>query len=91
MAIIAPTNVNVTPLQTEKTKPDMYGQRHIHETLELISKKLSLLEQYVAELSHEESAGIQQAEKRCPTIVRSDEHRLVFLRSEMFNARVSHS
>lgn len=88
MTLVAP-NVTVTPLQMEKTKPDIYGQRHIFETQQLISEKLSLFEAHVAELSEEESIGVQQAEKRCPAIVKSREHRLVFLRSEVFNAKLA--
>jgi len=80
---------NMENLHVEKTKPDKYGQRHVNENPDLISRQLLLLEDYLAKLAPDESTGIKEAEERCPSIVGSDEHKLAFLRSEMFNAKLA--
>jgi len=67
----------------------MYGQRHPLETPELINDSLELLVEELWKLPDEDQSGTQKASIRCPDIIESKEHRLMFLRCEQFNVDVS--
>jgi len=69
----------------KKEEPDQYGQRHPVENDILKKDSLLLLEEELAKQSPEARISLDQAEAKCPGLVRSDEHRLAFLRCEQFN------
>mmetsp|Transcript_24335 Transcript_24335/g.48534 ORF Transcript_24335/g.48534 Transcript_24335/m.48534 type:complete len:315 (+) Transcript_24335:291-1235(+) len=69
----------------KKRPPDMYGQRHPLENPELINDSLELLVEELWKLPDEDQSGTQKASIRCPDIIESKEHRLMFLRCEQFN------
>jgi hypothetical protein len=72
-----------------KTDPDQYGQEHPIETPELISSSLSLLLVELANIRRSERQYLVEAEEKYPELAKSDEHRILFLRCEMFNVDVS--
>jgi hypothetical protein len=68
--------------------PDQYGQSHPIETDILIDNKLKELEFEIAKLSEERREAYSQAVEKCPELL-TDKFKLMFLRSEVFNADVS--
>lgn len=68
-----------------KTDPDQYGQEHPIETPELISSSLSLLVVELANIRRSDRQYLVEAEEKYPELAKSDEHRILFLRCEMFN------
>eukprot|EP00978_Attheya_sp_CCMP212_P036083 scaffold161126_cov46-Attheya_sp.AAC.1 len=72
-----------------KTDRDQYGQEHPIETPELISSSLSLLVVELADIRRSERQYLVEAEEKYPELAKSDEHRILFLRCEMFNVDVS--
>lgn len=69
-------------------KMDVYNQIHPDETPDLISKSQTELHEEVEKLSDTTKAGWLQAKEKCPHLV-GDDHTLMFLRCEVFNASVS--
>lgn len=72
-------------MATVQPFPDLYGQVHPNETKELISKKLIEFENELGKIPSDKKEAADQANKNCPDIV-NDEFKLMFLRSEVFNA-----
>ena len=70
------------------TPPDQYGQRHPIESDAMITRKLVDLESEIMKISKEKRAAYSLAKDRCPELL-TDEFKLMFLRSEVFNADVS--
>ena len=66
----------------------IYGQFHPNETPELISKGFTELEEELIKLGDDKKVGWAMANATCPELVGND-HKLMFLRSEIFNADVS--
>mmetsp|Transcript_3928 Transcript_3928/g.5295 ORF Transcript_3928/g.5295 Transcript_3928/m.5295 type:complete len:294 (-) Transcript_3928:389-1270(-) len=77
---------HVTPPELVRLEPDQYGQKHPVENEKIIAQGLALLEEEIAKLPEEKKEGIRQAEERYPELAKSDEHKLMFLRCEQFNA-----
>lgn len=65
--------------------PDIYGQLHPVETLELIERKQKEFLQELEHLPADKKKNALLANERCPSLV-TDEFRLMFLRCEVFNA-----
>lgn len=68
--------------------PDVYGQLHPVETVDLIERKRTEFEQELGKLSTNVKTSLSQAEEKCPGLVTED-FKLKFLRCEVFNADVS--
>ena len=68
--------------------PDVYGQVHPEETDDMIAQKLRAFEEEVEKLPADTKKSIQQAQEKCPELL-TKEFKLMFLRSEVFNADVS--
>ena len=68
--------------------PDQYGQVHPHETPELIARKMVDFDKEVKKLKTADAKGIKEAQLKCPDLL-TDKFKLMFLRSEVFNADVS--
>jgi hypothetical protein len=68
--------------------PDVYGQLHPVETVDLIERKRTEFEQELEKLSTNVKTSLSQAEEKCPGLVTED-FKLKFLRCEVFNADVS--
>jgi hypothetical protein len=73
----------------KKQQPDIYGQKHPIETIELIQDSLILLENEMWNLPEEDVTNALRASIECPEVFESKEHRLMFLRCEQFNVDVS--
>jgi hypothetical protein len=73
----------------KKELPDLYGQKHAIETLDLIQDSLILLENEIWNLPEEDQATLVRVSIECPEIFESKKHRLMFLRCEQFNVDVS--
>lgn len=73
---------------TQGLSPDEYGQLHPVETEDMIATKLALFEQEVEKLPIEVTASLKKAQQACPDQL-TDDFKLMFLRSEVFNADVS--
>jgi hypothetical protein len=67
---------------------DIYNQVHPEETPELIAQSQAALHNELAKLPQEKKVGWLQATEKCPELVKED-HTLMFLRCEVFNADVS--
>lgn len=68
--------------------PDDYGQLHPEETEEMITRKMKAFEEEVEKLPANAKKSIVQAQEKCPDQL-TKEFKLMFLRSEVFNADVS--
>lgn len=67
----------------------IYGQKpQPEETPEFLSKSHAALLEEIEKLPDDLKAGWLQAKEKCPDLVGED-HRLMFLRCEVFNAEVS--
>ena len=75
-------------MKVEFTKEDCYGQKHPIESDQLIQIKLKELEVELEKIPSDEKELWEQAKTKCPDLA-DDEHRLMFLRCEVFNADVS--
>lgn len=73
---------------TKGAKADIYGQFHPVETDDMIVEKLQKFEEEVKKLPEESIQSLLQAEEKCPDLV-TEKFKLIFLRSEVFNADVS--
>jgi hypothetical protein len=73
---------------TSAHKPDMHGQIHPAETPELIVSKLKELDEELRALPQQKTVFVRQAQDKCPELL-TDEFNLLFLRCEVFNAKVS--
>jgi hypothetical protein len=73
---------------TSAEKPDIHGQIHPAETPELIIYKLEEMDEELRALPQEKAVFVRQAQDKCPELL-SDEFNLLFLRCEVFNAKVS--
>lgn len=73
---------------TKGSKADLYGQFHPVETTDMISAKLEEFEREIKKLPEEKKQCLLEAEEKCPDLV-TDKFKLIFLRSEVFNADVS--
>ena len=68
--------------------PDVYGQVHPEETEEMITQKMITFDEEVEKLPAASKKSILQAQEKCPDLLTKD-FKLMFLRSEVFNADVS--
>ena len=67
----------------------IYGQESpIEETPEVLATSHAALENELDKLPDEKKAGWLHAKEMCPELV-NEEHRLMFLRCELFHAEVS--
>ena len=73
---------------TKGSKADVYGQFHPIETPDMISSKLAEFEREIKKLPEDVKKSLLEAEEKCPDLV-TDKFKLIFLRSEVFNADVS--
>lgn len=73
---------------TKDVEADIYGQLHPVESDALIVEKLQEFAEEVKKLPEETKQSLLQAEEKCPELV-TDKFKLIFLRSEVFNADVS--
>jgi hypothetical protein len=73
---------------TQDLTADTYGQFHPVESDELIARKLQEMETHTAALPEQATVGLRQAQEKCPAQLTQD-FKLMFLRSEVFNADVS--
>lgn len=73
---------------TKNAKADVYGQFHPAETKELILEKLEDFQAEINKLPDDVKKCLMEAEEKCPDLV-TDDFKLIFLRSEVFNADVS--
>lgn len=64
----------------------LYGQIHPVETPELIGHGQAALQDELEKLSSEKKQGWLKAKEKCPDIVNDEQHTLLFLRCEVFNA-----
>jgi hypothetical protein len=72
---------------TKGSKADIYGQFHPLETDDIITAKLKEFEREIKKLPETDKKWLMEAEERCPELV-TDDFKLIFLRSEVFNADV---
>jgi hypothetical protein len=70
------------------TEPDIYGQRHPVESEMLIVVKLEDFEYEMELLDSVDKVAFIEAKRRCPELL-TDKFKLMFLRCECFNAKVS--
>jgi hypothetical protein len=70
------------------TAPDKYGQRHPIESDTLIALELANFEYQSKLLDSAEKVALNEATRRCPELL-TKEFKLMFLRCECFNAKVS--
>lgn len=77
----------MTSEATANQIPDVYGQVHPVETIDLISKKQKEFELELQKLPTSTKVNLTQAEEKCPELL-SDRFKLKFLRAEVFNADV---
>lgn len=78
----------MTSEATQGQVPDVYGQVHPVETDELIERKLREFDEEVEKLP--DKRNILSAQEKCPQFL-TTEFKLMFLRSEVFNADVGGS
>uniref|UniRef100_A0A6V2CPB1 CRAL-TRIO domain-containing protein n=1 Tax=Ditylum brightwellii TaxID=49249 RepID=A0A6V2CPB1_9STRA len=70
------------------TKPDQYNQVHPIETKDLIDTSITQLDDVVSNvLDDGVKSGLKMAQQKCPEFVNSKEHKLMFLRSELFDVQ----
>jgi hypothetical protein len=68
---------------------NLYGQRsQPEETPEFLSKSQESLLEEIDKLPDEKKAGWLMARERCPPTLVGEEHRLMFLRCELFDTKV---
>lgn len=79
------THAHIVSKFLQKEKPDLYGQLHPIENEKLIIDSLNLLEQELQKLPKSDKVGYYEAVQKCPSVVFSIKHRLMFLRCEQFN------
>lgn len=80
------TKHHITSPHLEKEEPDQYGQTHPIETAELIDTSLILMNKELEKISKDDKKDFTEASIKCPKLCMSDEHKLMFLRCEQFNA-----
>uniref|UniRef100_A0A7R9WVG2 CRAL-TRIO domain-containing protein n=1 Tax=Craspedostauros australis TaxID=1486917 RepID=A0A7R9WVG2_9STRA len=68
----------------ESSEPDGCGQLHPKESPELIKRKLQEFHEFVKEMPQDETAGVHQAQDKCPDQL-DDDFKLMFLRAEVFH------
>ena len=78
----------MTSKATEGQLPDAYGQVHPVETPQLVADSLRKFEVELLNLPPIDLQSVELAQKNCPELLTED-FKLVFLRSEVFNADVS--
>mmetsp|Transcript_3235 Transcript_3235/g.4416 ORF Transcript_3235/g.4416 Transcript_3235/m.4416 type:complete len:211 (-) Transcript_3235:524-1156(-) len=84
MAIFSVDKKHVEPSSLKRAKPDVYGHKYPIESNEIITEALSLFNEEIDKLADKDREGIAKAEKRCPEIINTKEHKLMFLRSDNF-------
>ena len=67
--------------------PDLYGQTHVTETPEIVSKALQGLKHELIQMSEDDASCLKQAMERCPEQL-TDDFKLMFLRCEAFDCKV---
>ena len=79
---------SMLPVAPDPTAKLMYGQVHPEETPDLLSNGQEALEKELNKIPIESKTGWLKANKQCLALV-NEEHKLLFLRCEVFNAKVS--
>ena len=79
---------SVTATVVHMTAPDKYGQRYPIENDTLIELELANFEYQSKLLDSAEKVALTEATRRCPELL-TKEFKLMFLRCECFNAKVS--
>ena len=78
----------MTSKATEGQLPDAYGQLHPVETPQLVADCLRKFDEELVNLPSKDLKSVELAQENCPELL-TDDFKLVFLRSEVFNADVS--
>jgi hypothetical protein len=82
------SNVFLSSVIEEESGPDVYGQIHPTETVDLIQKSLHDFHAILNHLPDKKKHNVLQAQLKCPEML-TDSFKLMFLRCECYNTDVS--